>query len=308
MAGRLAVMIPSRRLWLIPVVFCLGLSGCGVLRGERDAILLGVGSTAEQRMLAALTLVALERAGMPAEARADLGGTIGLRREGVRGRIDLWWDYTGSAWALGMGEQAPPADPQESWERVRRADEDRDLVWLSPTAANATLALFVRAAELPPGGSPRGMSWLAGVLSSGEARLCADADFVRRRGGLDALSDAYAVELERLRVSAADEATAIARVADGTCFAGLATATSGEARAAGLVPVADELGVFPAFVVAPVVREEVRTRRPGLEEALAPLVAALDTATLGDLNREVAAGGDPAALAEAFLSHATQPG
>lgn len=301
-------MSVPRRTRLLVAVLCLALSACGLLGEERDAVVLGVGSTAEQRMLAALTLVALDRAGIPAEARPDLGGTVGLRREGVRGRIDLWWDYTGAAWALGMGEQAPPADPQESWERVRRADEDRDLVWLGPTAANATLALFVRAADLPAEGSPRGMSWLAAVLSSGEERLCADADFVRRRGGLDALSEAYAVDLERLRVSAADEATAITRVADGSCFAGLITATSGEARAAGLAPVDDELGVFPAFVVAPVVREEVRRRHPGVADALAPLTAALDTRTLGELNREVAAGRDPAELAASFLTQTGEPG
>lgn len=294
----------TRRLSAALVVLCLLGTACARPGGDRRAVVLGVGSTPEQRMLAALTVVALDRAGLAVEARPDLGGTVGLRREAMRGHIDLWWDYTGAAWALGMGEQAPPADRQESWERVRRADEDRDLVWLDPTAADATLALFVRADRLPPEGQPRGLSWLAGVLSGGQERLCADGDFVRRRGGLDALAEAYAIDLTRLPVSAANETTAIRRVADGSCFAGLATATSGEARAAGLLPVADELGVFPAFVVTPVARAAALERHPGLAEALRPLVAVLDTRALGELNREVAGGRDPAELAEAFLERA----
>lgn len=298
-------MTPRRRALLLLV--CLAAAGC-LRQAEPRVVVLGVGSTSEQRMLAALTVVALDRAGIAVEARPDLGGTVGLRREALRGNIDLWWDYTGAAWALGMGEQAPPADAEESYQRVRRADEDRDLVWLEPSSADATLALFVRAADLPPEGAPRGMSWLAGVLSGGQARLCADADFARRRGGLDALAEAYAIDLERLPVAAADEPTAIRRVAEGACFAGLATATSGEARAAGLLPVADELGVFPAFVVAPVARAAALERHPGLAGALAPLVAVLDTRALGELNREVAAGRDPAELAAAFLAQPREGG
>lgn len=292
------------RLCAVALLLCLVATGCVRRGAEPAAVVLGVGSTPEQRMLAALTVVALDRAGIAVRPRADLGGTVGLRREALRDNIDLWWDYTGAAWSLGMGEQAPPADAEESYQRVRRADEDRELVWLEPSAADATLALFVRAGDLPPEGAPRGLSWLAGVLSSGQVRLCADGDFVRRRGGLDALAEAYAIDLERLLVAAADEPTAIRRVAEGSCFAGLATATSGEAREAGLLPVADELGVFPAFVVAPVARAAALERHPDLAEALHPLVAVLDTRALGELNREVAAGRDPAELAAAFLRQA----
>ena len=299
--GRLRGMTSRLRVNALLLALCLLAAACARAGQEPGPVVLGVGSTAEQRMLAALTVVALDRAGVAVEARPDLGGTVGLRREALRGHIDLWWDYTGAAWALGMGEQAPPADAQESWERVRRADEDRGLTWLEPTAADATLALFVRAAELPPEGQPRGLSWLAGVLSRGEAKLCADADFARRSGGLDALAEAYAIDLNRLSVAAADEATAIGKVADGSCFAGLATATSGEARAAGLLPVADELGVFPAFVVAPVARAAALERHPAVAGALRSLAGVLDTRALGELNREVAAGRDPAGLAEAFL-------
>lgn len=268
---------------------------------ETRPVVLGVGSTTEQQVLAALTVAALDEAGLTVEMRSDLGGTIRLRREALRGGIDVFWDYTGAAWALGMGEQAPPDDPGESFERVQRADEDRGLVWLGPTEANATLALFVRRNELPESG---GMTWLAGVLSSGEARLCADPDFVERPGGLDVLAEAYAIGRERLRVEPADEEQAVAEVAAGRCFAGLATATSGLARSEGLAPVADDLQVFPAFVLAPVVREEALARHPEVEAALEPVIELLDTATLAELNAEVLEGADPEQLAGAALEAA----
>jgi osmoprotectant transport system substrate-binding protein len=286
----------------LALALALGACGGDDLIEPDPAIVVGVGQSVEQRLLAALTRTALEQAGFEAELRSVPAGTVARRREALRGHIDLFWDYTGAAWALGLLQQAPPADPLESYERVRRADEDNDLVWLEPTGVNATLALFVRADDLPPADEPRSMSWLAGVLSAGEASLCADADFVSRPGGLDALAEAYAIDQGRLRVVEASEEQAIAAVINGSCFTGLATATSGAARLAGLVPVADDLTVFPAFVAAPVARASVVDAYPDLAPALAGLATRLDTQTLALLNAEIEAGEDVETVVETFLT------
>jgi osmoprotectant transport system substrate-binding protein len=278
----------------------LALTAC---QEDSAAVVIGVGSTTEQQVLAALAMVALDDAGLAPELRGDLGGTVGLRREALRGSIDVFWDYTGAAWALGLGNQAPPADPTESYERVRRADEENDLVWLDPSEANATLALFVDPEVLPPETEPRGMGWLAGVLSGGGGALCADEDFIRRPGGLDALADAYAIDLGgRLELEPADEEEAVAGVVEGRCLAGLATATSAAAYAADLVPVADDLLVFPAFVVTPVVRGATLAAEPRIAEALAPVVSRLDSRTLAQMNAAVEGGADPQEVAGELLA------
>jgi osmoprotectant transport system substrate-binding protein len=293
------------RRWAAAVLVCLALAAACDLDPDpaQPRVVVGVGSTTEQRVLAALTVQALDAAGLAAEVRTDLGGTVGLRREALTGGIDVYWDYTGAAWALGMGQQAPPADPDESFERVRRTDEDNGLIWLPPSGANATLALFVRRDDLPPEDRPRGLPWLAGVLSSGEGTLCADAEFITRTGGLESLAGAYAIDVERLTDAAvpATEEEAISAASSGRCFAALATATSGEARMAGLVPVADDLMVFPAFVIAPVARNDRVAQLPGLADALARVTQRLTTEQLATMNAAAEAGEDPAQIAEDFL-------
>jgi osmoprotectant transport system substrate-binding protein len=276
-------------------------AGCGPADAT-PALVIGVGSTDEQEVLAALAAEALRRADVPVEVRADLGGTLRLRRQALADEIDLFWDYTGAAWALGLGEAAPPADPIESWERVRQADMRHGLRWLEPTRANATLALVVRASDLPPPDTQRDLGWLASELSSGKRQLCADADFIARDGGLRALAEEYGIDATGLPTRPANAAEAVAAVRDRDCFAGLATATSGSARAAGLVPVEDVLRVFPAFVVAPVVRAESTADDPEVAAALRLVGEALDTATLAALNARVVEGEDPAAVASAFLT------
>ncbi|HSK90504.1 MAG TPA: glycine betaine ABC transporter substrate-binding protein [Euzebyales bacterium] len=296
----------------IPRLAALGLLIAVLAGGCRTAdavpaLVIGVGSTNEQRVLAALAAEALGRADIAVEVRSDLGGTLGLRRQALGDQIDLFWDYTGAAWALGLREAAPPADPVESWERVREADERQGLRWLAPTRANATLALAVRATDLPPPDAQRDLGWLAGQLSGGQRRLCADADFMARDGGLRALAAEYGIDVAGLPRRPADENEAVEAVRDGECYAGLVTATSGEAMAAGLVPVEDELRVFPAFVVAPVVREGSPADATAVIDALAPVTAALDTPTLAGLNARGVDGEDPADIASSFVDVLDEP-
>jgi osmoprotectant transport system substrate-binding protein len=285
------------------LVATLLLAGCDAApAGEETLAVIGVGSTVEQQVLAALAVAALADAEIATQVRPDLGATVELRRQALGAEIDLFWDYTGAAWALGLGQQNPPSQPLESFQRVQQEDLGNGLTWLRPTTANATLALFVRADDLPPGPEPNGMGWLAGALSIGAEALCVDEDFRRRPGGLEALAAAYPMDLGRLTLVPAAEEAAIEEVAAGRCFAGLATATSGEASNAGLVPVADELGVFPAFIVAPVARTAALAELPGLEAALARVTEQLDTAALARLNAEVDRGADPGELARRFLA------
>jgi osmoprotectant transport system substrate-binding protein len=289
------------------VALCLGLAVLGACvpwaSGGERVLRVGAGAGVEQRVLAELAVAALRDAGIRAEAVETGGDTRALRGAVAREEIDLYWDYTGAAWSLSLGQQVPEVDPVESFRRVEQEDRGSGLRWLGPSRANATLALFVRAADVAE--PDRTLSWLAGRLSQSDPgpplRLCADPAFVEREGGLPSLAAAYAID-EAVDVEPADEDAAIRRVASGDCFAGLATATSGPARAAQLVPVADDLTVFPAFVVAPVVRQETLDRVPGLEGALAPALERLTTEDLAALN--ALAGeeqADLAILARAFL-------
>lgn len=268
-------------------------------------VVVGVGSTQEQRVLAALTVVALEDAGMRATlVDQGLNGTLDLRSAARRGDIDLFWDYTGAAWALGLRQEAPPSAPTESFERVAQEDARRnDFIWLNPpTKANATLAFFVRSTpELPPAEGLT-LSWLAGRSAEPDFSFCADPDFIEREGGLEALAAAYSINFQQVTKVPAPEKQAIEEVAAGRCFAGLGTATSGIARNASLVPLTDDLLVFPAFVVGPVAREAALEEKPGVRDALEQVTAILNgTEALALLNAAVESGGDPRTVAEQAL-------
>jgi osmoprotectant transport system substrate-binding protein len=297
-SGRLATV--TLRLLAVCVAVALCASCVPDAREAGGEVVVGVGSTPEQRVLAALTVLALERSGIPVRSAEESADLDDLRRAAESGALDLFWDYTGSALALELlPGRLLPADPEESFERVARADEQRnDFVWLGPTEANATLAFFVRPTAVPEG-EQRTLTWLSRELSTGRP-LCADPDFLERESGLEQLAEEYSITFDALQTVPASEDAAVDRVVSGACFAGLATATSGAAEAAGLVPVADDLGVFPAFIVAPVLRASALEAAPQIRTALTPLLG-LTTDELRRLNGLIEEGAEPRAVAEETL-------
>ena len=262
------------------------------------AIRVGTADDAESRLLAHVMADLLEAAGIPASV--DTFADAQATRQALELRaIDAAPGYTGEAWLEVLNRADPPGDPQSSFATVEQYDRERhDIVWMRPSfedgglsapPANATFAFVVQGfpsinADLQT------MSRLAARLSEQpDALVCVDKEFARREDGLKAVWSAYGVGLGREVVAASPE-DAVRGVRAGDCIAGLTTATDGGAWLAGQRPLIDDLRVFPAFVVTPVLTGEIRDRRPAVLSALGPMPAQLTTRMLGQWNAQVVAG------------------
>lgn len=287
----------------IGALLCVGMLGVGCNAPEPEdpevapvpAIRVGGGPDAETRLLAEVQVALLDHAGINAEVVA-FTDRRDVRRAIELGRLDVRPAYSGEAWLEVLGRADPPGDPQASIEAVRDHDRALGLVWLTPRfadgleepPANATFAFVVLG---PPGAHAdlRTVSQLATRLSEQpEAAVCIDREFADRADGLRAVLEVYSIRSDRPFL-AADPAEAVVAVAAGDCLAGLTSATDGAAWRAGLRPLLDDLRVFPAFVPAVQVREEVLDVRPEVAEALEPMAAELTTAMLGRWNARVVA-------------------
>lgn len=292
---------------LAAVLSCV-LAGClpfggpdEVASSDEPPVQVGTGPQPESQLLAAVMVALLTEAGVDAEVvgRADAADA---RRALELGDVDVLPGYTGETWLEVLNRADPPSDQATSLARVAEADESRGLVWLRPpiqggvTAppADATFAFVV--ADDGPHGDVTTLSQLATRLGQLEdPLLCVDPDFAERPDGLPVVLDAYSIAVEPDEVLAAAPADAVRGVAAGDCDTGLTSATDGTAWAAGQRPLVDDLGVFPAFVVAPVVDEDDLER---VEAALRPLTQQLTTAMLGSWNARVVQGEVPAMVAE----------
>ncbi|CAN5649673.1 hypothetical protein BH24ACT15_BH24ACT15_07190 [soil metagenome] len=297
---------PCCRTATVVSALLLVLTGCTDPSGDQLPVRIGAGSTTEQQVLAALTTELLRRSDMPAEIVSELGDTVDVRDQALDGRIDVYWDYSGAAWALSLGLTAPPINPEESFEVVADEEAGNGLKWVGPTPIDASLALFVQSSRLPSD-QEQTLSWLAGQFGGSSAALCADGEYLAAPSGYSYLVETYAIARDQVTTRALTEGKALADTASGQCLAGLASATSGVARTLGLQALDDDLGVFPALVIAPVVAAEGRGDQPDVIDLLDRLAKVLTAETLADLNGQAVGGAPIDQLAGSFLDDVGLP-
>ena len=274
------------------------LAACGGAspQDEVTALRIATGPEAESQLIAGAIVLLLAEADIIATPIPFADGRS-ARQAVELGDAELLVAYSGEEWLTRLGRPDPPADASEAFAALLAADRERGLTWLVPRVgsgveeppANATFAFFVAG---PPSADAdlRTLSELSLRLAERpDLSLCVDTEFGQREDGLAALLSAYSVRRDRPFL-AANPTDAVRRVLAGDCVAGLSHRTDGLAWAAGMYPLADDLGFFPALVPAPVVRSATLEARPELALALRPLLEGLSTGRLGRANGAVVAG------------------
>ncbi|GLZ56151.1 glycine betaine ABC transporter substrate-binding protein [Actinomycetospora sp. NBRC 106378] len=310
-----------RRRLLAAVVALLAatvLSGCG---GDapratppgsfaRDVDLTGqtfvVGSKEfdEQLLLCRMTIALLQSAGASVVERCDTKGSENVRSALTAGSIDMYWEYTGTAWRTYLRQEAQLTDPQELYEAVQVADAANGVRWLRPAPFDNTYAIGVTAANADRLGV-RSISDLARLVRGGspDATLCIDQEFTGREDGLVGLLRAYDFQfpdgaLDTLDVDDIYPALAASR----PCVFGEVFATDGRLNALRINTLDDDRGYFLPYQAALTVRSDVLTRAPRLAligERLAPM---LTDQVMRELNARVSVGRrSPDDVARTFL-------
>ena len=264
----------------------------------------------EGGVLGNIILKALEAEGIPTQDRIQLGATPIVREAISAGQIDIYPEYTGNG-AFFFNEADEPVwnDAQAGYERVAELDlEENGIVWLTPSPANNTWAIAVRADVAEANDLHTLSDFGSYAAQGGEIVLAASSEFVSSPAALPAFQEAYGFELapgQLIQLSGGDTAATIAAAANQTSGANAAMVygTDGGIAPSGLVVMEDDKGVQPVYAPAPIIRSAVLEEYPGIEAILAPVFESLSLEVLQDLNGRVQIGGEPAdVVAETYLS------
>jgi glycine betaine/choline ABC-type transport system substrate-binding protein len=254
------------------------LAGCA----RKPHIVVGSKNFTEQVLLGEILAQQIERRlGVPVERKLNLGGTMLAHEALVRGDIDLFPEYTGTALTAVL-KQPPVADRAASFEQVRAAyQKNWQLAWLRPLGFNDTFAMMI-------GGA---VARAAGIESLSDAarrswRLGAGYEFQQRADGLDGLLKTYRLRVEGAPV-AMDLGLLYAALQAGKVDMIAANSTDGLASALDVKILADDRHYFPPYECAVVVREETMSRFPALRAALEELSGKLPDDVMRKLNYEV---------------------
>jgi len=218
------------------------------------------------------------------EREFGLGGTMICHQALTAGEIDLYVEYTGTAYRV-ISEHTDTMGRFATYHQVA-ADYQKnyDLLWLEPFGFNNTYALTVRAEDA------RKHNWrtISDLIPSDDTlRAGFTSEFQEREDGYPGLQKSYGLSFASTKdLSATLMCEALAQEeVDIIC----AFATDGRLEAYNLVTLEDDRRFFPPYDAAPVIRAEVLKRHPEIANALSLLAGRLDDQTMRGLNYEVEA-------------------
>lgn len=248
----------------------------------------------EQLVLCEVAVAALESVNAKVTNRCNLGGTDATRQALLSGDIDMYWEYTGTAWVSFL-KQKPIQDPDAQYQAVRQRDlAQNNVVWLAPTPFNNTYAFAIKKERAQQLGL-RTLSDMAAYIRSGQpGNLCIESEYQNRDDGFVGLQRTYNFQVppDRLRVlqtGAIYQATANQK----ECLFGEVFTTDGRIPQLGLTVLADDKQYHPLYNAAISIRKNAYDRDPNIAKVFAPISAALTNDVMAELNRQKSAQGKP---------------
>lgn len=251
--------------------------------GGQDRVVVGSKNFTEQNILGEIVAQTLEAHDVPVERRFYLGGTFVCHRAIRAGEIDIYVEYTGTAYTAILRNE-PISEPDVVYQQVKQAYADRfDLMWTEPLGFNNTFAMIVRRSDAERLGI-RTLSEAAEYTPDWRAGF--GPEFMERKDGYPGLAETYGLEF-RAPPRIMDIGLMYRALAEGQVDLIAGNSTDGQIAALDLYVLEDDRGYFPPYEAAPVVRRETLDARPGVRSALQELAGTISDEEMRRLNRQV---------------------
>jgi osmoprotectant transport system substrate-binding protein len=223
----------------------------------------------------------LESAGFTVERNLGLGTESVIHEAMLQGDIDLYPEYTSTGLLSILQMEAPSMDRQQIYTAVKEGYEEQfDITWLDPAPFNNTQALAVTQET----SDEHGLTQISQLVElAPELRVGGPPEFFEREDGLPGVIETYG-EMEFAEEVQVDPGLRYQALLNDEIDVVVAFGTDGQIGGYDLVVLEDDMGLWPPYQVAPVVRMDVYEARPEIAAALNPLAPLLTDQMMADLN------------------------
>jgi len=254
-------------------------AGCG----SKPRIVVGSKNFTEQVLLGEILAQQIERRlPVKVERKLDLGGILLTHEALVKGDIDLYPEYTGSALTAVLKQRAIE-DPAEALSAVRALYRSQwNLEWLDPLGFDNTFAIIVHGKEA----REKHLVTLSDAARAHAWHMGMGYEFAQRADGLEGLMKTYSLHPAAPPVSM-DLGLLYSALEHDNVDMIAASSTDGMISKMDVSILEDNLHYFPPYQCAVVVREQTLVRFPQLRAALQELSGKLTNVTMRQLNAAV---------------------
>lgn len=263
-----------------------------------QTIVVGSKDFTENIIFGHITMLALKAAGAEVTDKTNIKGSVNVRKALIAGDVDVYWEYTGTAWITYLNHTDPIPDPQQQYDAVVKEDKEKNqVVWGTIAPANNTYAIAVRE-EKANEWNLRTLSDLATFArdNPADATFCLETEFSGRNDGWSGMAKAYGLNLPKSNIKTVDTGVIYTETKKGSsCNFGEVFTTDGRISNLNLVVLEDDKSFFPNYNPALTVNGATAAKYPSLTTILEPIAAKLDDETIRKLNERVDVKGEPAA-------------
>jgi osmoprotectant transport system substrate-binding protein len=250
-------------------------------RGERP-LRIGSKNFTEQVVLGEIAAQALEAEGMRVDRKLDLGGTFVCHRALLAGELDLYPEYTGTAFTAILAHK-PISDPARVRTEVAQEYARRfGSAWTAPLGFENTFALVMRSAQA----RELSITKISDLARYGDRlRPGFGYEFLERADGFPGLAAAYGLRFSA-RPAEMDLGLLYTALAQGQVDVVAGNSTDGMIAAMRLTVLDDDRRYFPPYEAAFVVREPV-WKNAAARRALERLAGAISADAMRAMNAAV---------------------
>ncbi len=216
------------------------------------------------------------------DKKLNLGGTMFAHKALLNDEIDMYPEYTGTAYVdiLHLKKAETPA---QVYQDVKKAYLKKfHVVWLAPFGFNNTNALMVNQQFA----KKHQLQTISDIVPiSNRMSIGVVGDFLRRPDGYPGLKKVYHIHFASVKLMS----TGLMYLAlkNNNVDAIMGFSTDGRITAYHLVMLKDNKHLFPPYYAAPIIREQTLKKYPQIAAALKPLAGLINTETMQQLNYQV---------------------
>ncbi|MHA6803911.1 glycine betaine ABC transporter substrate-binding protein [Salinifilum ghardaiensis] len=254
------------------------------LRGAEFTV--GSKEFTEQTILGEIMSNALRAAGARTQDQTGLSGSTITRQALTNREIDMYWEYSGTAWSLYLGHDDPVPGERAQYEAVKREDEQRNgIAWLGPARFGNKYAIARAADASGPAGRVDDLEQLARLAERRpeEASICGAAEFLDREFG--PMQQTYDFRIPSKHTYQNDFALNFVNAAKGSpCNFAEVFTTDARLKSLNLEVLEDPRTHFDTQLAALTVREETVREHPQIRELARRIGQDLTMDTMIELN------------------------
>jgi len=270
---------PYKRL-IVFIVLITFLLGCQ----SKQKLVIGSKNFSEQVILGELLSQYVEKTlHLTVDRRLNLGGTFICHKALLAGEMDLYVEYSGTAYTAIL-KREPKNDPKQVFAETKQEYEKQfNCEWTAPLGFNNTFAMIIRGEDARRLGihtisesakySPQ---WKAGF----------GYEFMERKDGFPGLSATYNLHFSETP-KIMDLTLTYKAVAEKKVDFIAGNSTDGLIPKLDLFVLEDDKHYFPPYEAAPVVRKAALDKFPGLQKALEDLGGAIPEQAMRQMNYSV---------------------